>query len=162
MSEQETVEQQGAGENPKNITGAQIGFIVSRHYLSDLSVENPVGRVDDAQLPEIAYGLDGSVNATPLKVDGMFLVEVGLRLTAMQRDHVVFMVEITYRIEVELRGIPEPVQPFTLCVSVPEWIFPLLQEILQRNAAYAGYPGAQFNAPNYREKYVAGQMPQIA
>lgn len=162
MSEQETVEQQGAGNNPGSIEGAQIGFFVGHHYLNDLSVENPVGRVDDARVPEIAYGLDGSVNASPLKADGAFLVEVGLRLTAMLRDRVVFLVEVTYRIEVELRGIPEPVQPFTLCVSVPEWIFPLLQEILQRTAAYAGYPDAQFNAPDYREKYEAGMVSQAA
>lgn len=162
MSEQEAVEQPGAGENPGSMEGAQIGFFVNRHYLSDLSVENPVGRVDDAQLPEIAYGLDGSVNATPLGEEGMFLVEVGLCLTAMLRNRVVFMVEITYRIEVELRGIPDLVRPFTLLVSVPEWIFPLLQEVLQRNATYAGYPEAKFTAPNYREKYVAGQMSQAA
>jgi preprotein translocase subunit SecB len=157
MSEQETVEQQVADENEGSMESAQIGFFVGRHYLCDLSVENPTGRVEDTQLQEIVYALDGSVNAKQLGEEGLFLVELGLRLTAILRDRVVFMVEITYRVEVELRGIPEPVQPFTLGVSVPEWIFPLLQEILQRNAAYAGYPEAIFNAPDYRGKYVANQ-----
>jgi preprotein translocase subunit SecB len=160
MSEQEqdVGERPGAGEagiaeNPQG--GAGIGFFINRHYLQDLSVENPVGRVAVEDLPQLRYGLDGRVDANPTGTHDIFLVGINMQFTSMLREKVVFLVDITYRVEVELHGIPEPVAPFTLCVNVPEAVFPILQEILQRNGGYAGYPEMQVRAPDFRAMYVA-------
>ena len=144
-----------AGEAVKNQGAGEIGFFINRHYLHDLSVENPVGRVADEDAADLRYGLDGRVDAKPMQALNTFMVEVNMQLTSMLREQVVFLVDATYRVEVELRGIPEPVQPFTLCVSVPEAIFPAIREILQRNGGYAGYPEMQVNAPDFRAFYVA-------
>lgn len=158
MSDQEVGERPGAeeaGEAEKNQGGRGIGFFINRHYLHDLSVENPVGRVADEDLLQLRYGLDGRVDASPTGVPDTFLVGINMQFTSMLREQVVFLADVTYRVEVELRGIPEPVAPFTLCVSVPEAVFSALQEILQRNCAYAGYPEMRVNAPDFRALYVA-------
>lgn len=158
MSGQEVDEKQeagAAGETGKNQGIEEIGFFINRHYLHDLSVENPVGRVADEDLLHLRYGLDGRVDANPMVAPDTFLVAINMQFTSMLREQVVFLADVTYRVEVELRGIPEPVAPFTLCVSVPEAVFPALQEILQRNGGYAGYPEMRVNAPDFRALYAA-------
>jgi preprotein translocase subunit SecB len=157
MSEQDVGIRPGAGqagmaEEPQG--GSGIGFFINRHYLHDLSVENPVGRVADEDVKQLRFGLEGRVDAKPEALNS-FLVGINMQFTSMLREKVVFLVDITYRVEVELRGIPEPVVPFTLGVNVPEAVFPILKEILQRNGGYAGYPGMQVNAPDFRAMYAA-------
>jgi preprotein translocase subunit SecB len=144
-----------ASDAEKKQEGGGIGFFIKRHYLHDLSVENPVGRVADEDLLHLRYGLDGRVDANPTGVPDTFLVGINMQFTSMLREQVAFLVDVTYRVEVELRGIPKLVEPFTLCVSVPEAIFPALQEILQRNGGYAGYPEMQVKAPDFRALYAA-------
>lgn len=158
MSEQEVGERSGAGTAGEAVINqgvSGIGFFINRHYLHDLSVENPVGRVADEDLLHLRYGLDGRVDANPTGAPDTFLVGINMQFTSMLREQVVFLADVTYRVEVELRGIPELVAPFTLCVSVPEAVFPALQEILQRNGGYAGYPEMQVNAPDFRAIYAA-------
>jgi len=156
MSEQELDERQEAIAKVEVEKGsAEIGFFINRHYLHDLSVENPLGRVAIEDVAQLRYGLDGKVSARAMEAPHTSLVEINMQLTSMLREQVVFLVDVTYRVEVELRGIPEPVAPFTLCVSVPEAVFPAIQEILQRNAGYAGYPEMQISAPDFRAVYVA-------
>lgn len=158
MSGQEVDEKQeagAAGEAGINQGGGKIGFFINRHYLHDLSVENPVGRVADEDVSQLRYGLDGRVDANPTGAPDTFLVGINMQFTSMLREQVVFLVDVTYRVEVELRGIQERVAPFTLCVSVPEAIFPEIQEILQRNGGYAGYPEMRVNAPDFRALYAA-------
>lgn len=154
MSEQQITEDTEAQEKLE-VKKPEIGFFINRRYLHDLSVENPVGRVADEDMLQLRYGLDGRVNINPMEAPDTFLVGINMQYTSMLREQVVFLVDVTYRVEVELRGIPEPVAPFTLCVSVPEAVFPALQEILQRNGDYAGYPEMRVNAPDFRALYTA-------
>ena len=129
----------------------EIGFLIKQHYLNDLSVENPVGRVAQEEAPALRLGLDGGVRVSPLAEADSHRVEISLRLTAALGERVVFLAELTYRVEVELHGIPEPVRPHLLCVEVPVAIFPVIQEILVRNGAYAGYPDMQVSPLDFRE-----------
>lgn len=156
MSERQITEGPEARERLEE-EKAEIGFFINRHYLHDLSVENPVGRVTDEDAAQLRYGLDGRVDARPLGALNTFLVGINMQLTSMLREQVVFLADVTYRVEVELRGISEQAVPFTLCVSVPEAVFPALQEILQRNGGYAGYPEMRVNAPDFRALYAAKQ-----
>ena len=150
---QEAIEAGGVAES-QGI--GEIGFFIIRNYLHDLSVENPVGRVaKNEDIAQLRFGLEGRVEVKPMEAPNTSLVEINMQLTSMLREQVVFLVDVTYRVEVELRGIPELVAPFTLSVNVPEAIFPVLQEILQRNAGYAGYPEMQMRMPDFRALYVA-------
>ena len=86
MSEQDVGERPGAGEagiaeKPKGGTG--IGFFINRHYLHDLSVENPVGRVADEDLLHLRYWLDGRVDANPMVAPDTFLVCPGSPLRSI-------------------------------------------------------------------------------
>ena len=50
---------------------------------------------------QLRYGLDGRVDARPMEALNTFLVEVNMQLTSVLREQVVFLVDVTYRIEVE-------------------------------------------------------------
>lgn len=129
----------------------EIGFLIKQHYLNDLSIENPAGRVAQEEAPGLRLGMDGGVKVNPLAETDAFRVEITLRLTAALGERVVFLAELTYRVEVELRGIPEPVRPHVLCVEVPTAIFPVIREILVRNGGYAGYSELQVAPLDFRE-----------
>ncbi|MDP2783783.1 MAG: protein-export chaperone SecB [Sulfurimicrobium sp.] len=129
----------------------EIGFLIKHHYLNDLSIENPLGTVAQEEAHALRLGMDGGVKVNPLAEANSFQVAITLRLTAALGERVVFLAELTYRVDVELHGIPEPVRPHVLCVEVPTAIFPVIQEILTRNGAYAGYPDLQVAPLDFRE-----------
>lgn len=147
MSEQVSQELQPEQSN------RQAGFFIHRHYLHDLSVENPVGRIPDEDAPKVGQSMDGRVDAFPMQGENQFRVDVQLQLFAAVESRPVFLTEITYRAEVELRGIAKELEAEVLCVEVPTAIFPMLQEVLQRNAGYAGYPDMQLVPLDYRAMF---------
>lgn len=138
----------------------RAGFLIHRHYLNDLSVENPVGRIADGDVPKVRQGMDGRVSAFAMKDENRFRVDVQLQLTASVESRTVFLAEITYRAEVELVGIARELQPEVLSVEVPTAIFPALQEVLQRNAGYAGYPDMQLAPVDYRSIFERDRQQQ--
>lgn len=140
-------------ENPEQ----EVGFLIKNHYLNDLSIENPVGRIAPDEAHGLQLGMDGGVKAISLAEADSFQVAITLRLTAALRERVVFLAELTYRVEVELHGIPEPMRPQVLCVEVPTAIFSTIQEILMRNGAYAGYPELQIAPLDFLEVFNRNQ-----
>ena len=130
------------------------GFFVHRHFLRDLSVENPAGPIGDEDVPRLRLGMEGRVTARPLAAGEMSAatpdaagerheVTVGLTLTALVDERAVFLAEIAYAAEVELRHIAAERVTETLCVAVPTALFPAVREVLQRCGAFAGYPTMQ-------------------
>lgn len=138
----------------------QTGFTICRSFLADLSVENPTGPVVADLATEIKLGLDGEVNVTSM-LNNVHQVDVGLRLTAALGARVIFLAELTYRVEVTLQGIPEPVVSQVLCVDVPNTVFPVIQEIMVRNGAFAGYPEMQVLPLDFRKIFLAKQGDSI-
>ena len=156
MSEQTSQElQQGQSNEP-------VGFFIHRHYLHDLSVENPVGRIADEDVSKVGQSMDGRVDAFPMQGENRFRVDVQLQLFAAVESRPVFLTEITYRAEVELQGIAKGFEAGVLCVEVPTAIFPTIQEVLQRNAGYAGYPDMQISPLDYQAIFDRNRQPDVA
>lgn len=151
--------EQGQQELQSEQSNEQAGFFIHRHYLHDLSVENPVGRIAAEEVPRVGQSMDGRVDAFPMPGENRFRVEVQLQLFAAVESRPVFLTEITYRVEVELRAIAKELEAEVLCVEVPSAIFPMLQEVLQRNAGYAGYPEMQIAPLDYRAMFERNRQP---
>lgn len=161
MSEHVSQEVQPEQSEQSEQSNEKVGFLIHRHYLNDLSVENPVGRIADEDALKVQQGMDGRVDAFPMEGENRFRVDVRLQLTAVVESRTVFLAEITYRVEVELAGIAKELEAEVLCVEVPSAIFPMLQEVLQRNAGYAGYPDMQLAPLDYRAMFERNQQPPI-
>lgn len=127
-----------------------VGFRILSHHVSDLSVENPVGRVPDASLADIVAHSEVSVATLPLSEEGAWRVDIHLQLAATLGPRTVFLIEMNHRVEVQLTGVPQPVVAHVLEVDVPSLVFPAIKEIVERNGAYAGYPALEMQPVDFR------------
>lgn len=106
-------------------------------------------------------GMNGAVTANKTDVPDAYFVDVTLTLTAALPSRAAFLAELTYRVEVELRAIPENSTEYVLVVDVPTAIFPIMQEILVRNGGYAGYPEMQIAPLDFRAIHLRNH-PELA
>jgi len=116
------------------------GFILLHHALVDLSVENPHGYLKPEYAAEIAPEYETDVRVTPLPATDSQRVDVMVRLSARAGIQVVFVMEVTYRAEVQLHRISPEDAPRVLHVEVAEALFPMIKEILETCGRFAGYP----------------------
>ena len=139
----DTQPETAAGEQPK------VGFHVRQHYLKDLSVENPRGPITPDEVRDLKIHLDGRLEVesreaehrgVPERYD---VVECTLTVTASRDSDVMLLCEITYVAEVILENVPDPVRPQILSTSVPRFMMPLINRVLDLGAQAAGYPGLE-------------------
>jgi len=137
----ETQPETAAGGQPK------VGFHVRQHYLKDLSVENPRGPAAPHEIRDLTIDLDGRLEVesgeaehrgVPERYD---VVKCTLTVTASRDSDVMLLCEITYVAEVRLENVPDPVRPQILSTSVPQFMMPLINRVLDLGARAAGYPG---------------------
>lgn len=131
-----------------------IGFIITKSFLSDLSIENPFGPVSADLAEEIYVGMEGEVNVKPMITPDCYQVQVNLTLTAKLQLKTVFLAEISYLAEVRLEGIPDLVAPQILFVDVPDTVFPHIQEIILRNGGFAGYGEMHLHPLDFRSQFL--------
>lgn len=116
------------------------GFFVLDHFVADLSMENPFGRLPAELLPDLHHGLSVFAKVKPLEKDD-YRVEIGVQLEAAVVKRVFFVLEMVYRADVRLHLIPtEEVDEF-LHVKVPEALTATLRAVIEQNGRFAGYPG---------------------
>lgn len=150
MSESESASPAQAPDAP--------GFFIVRHYLSDLSVECPFGRIDAEHLPALRMGHDLRMEAIPLDAAaGVYRVDIFVRLTAAVNEQVVFVAELTYRVDVQLHLIAEDKLLETLVVEVPNAMQPVLRAIFEQNGEWAGYPDMRVGDLDFAKAYAQGQ-----
>ncbi len=148
-------------ENPMKAPDAP-GFYILRHYLLDLSVECPFGRIDAAHLPALRMGHDLRMSALPLDVDAaVYRVDIFVRLSAAVDEQVVFIAELTYRVEVQLHMIAEPALLETLVVGVPNTMQPVLRTIFEQNGEWAGYPDMRIGNLDFAKAYAEGNKESV-
>lgn len=118
------------------------GAYILDQYVSDFSIENPGGRVPAEQAGELALGLDTLVESAPLPDSpaGAYGVQITLGMPARLGERIIFLIEMRYRINVQLQGISPEDVPRLLHVQVPNAVFPVLKDIVEKNGAFAGYP----------------------
>jgi len=118
------------------------GAYILEQYLADFSIENPGGRVSPEQAAELVLGMEASVYAAELPdtTDGRYGVQIALGLPARLGERIIFLIEMRYRVNVQVQGVAAETIPALLQVQVPNAVFPAIKEIVQRNGAFAGYP----------------------
>jgi len=137
----------------------EVGFHVLRHYLKDLSFENPHGtvRASEGGDGEPALDVDGTVSAhaesDPAKEGPRDVVELTLTITGRYGQHVAFLCELTYVAEVQLENIPDLVRPQILHVNVPEYLVPAVNNVIGRIAELGGYPGLHVVNRNFLKDF---------
>lgn len=134
------------------------GFILLRHYLLDLSIENPLGRINEQVLSDLTSHHSTAVRvAVPADPTLPHWVDITVHLAAQAGERIVFVAELTYRAEVMLHNVPEAEAAHVLQVQVPESLLPAFQEIISRNAFYGGYQGLVIHALDFEGAFRAAQ-----
>lgn len=132
----------------------QPGFFVNRHFIKDLSFENPNGPfLKEGEAEKITMETQGSVHVIPDKEKENDKVDLTLTLTARLEGKVIYLCEMTYSLEVQLKNIPDPVRPHMLHVSVPESVMPLIEEALNKALQLGGFTGVKISNISFRESF---------
>lgn len=140
-------------EQALQVPADEPGFFILNHYLFDLSVECPGGRILPEDVPRVAQGYDLRVSVFPLEGEGRNRVDIFVRLTAQVGERVVFMAELNYRVEVQFQNIPEAQLKEFLLVHVPNAVQPALRQIFEQNGAWCGYPDMRVGELNFAKAY---------
>lgn len=135
------------------------GFLILNHYLVDLSVENPMGRLSDEYLNEIAAEHGVHVKVSPLP-EGCHRVDIFVRLTARAGIQTVFVAELNYRADARLHQVPDQAAAEILHVQLPSALLPFIKDIFESNGRFAGYPGLQLHGLDFAAAFNAGRAPQ--
>jgi preprotein translocase subunit SecB len=130
------------------------GFVIARHYLLDLSVENPYGRLNEALVDTVETSDAVQVDVFP-PVDNspVYRVDVTIRLTAQTHGREFFVSELRHRAEVLLHQVPPEDVGHILNVQVPEALLPACSGILMHTARFAGYPGMVIQGLDFDSAY---------
>jgi len=126
----------------ENVIPDTPGAYILEHYLADFSIENPGGRLPAEQAADLVLGMDAAVVAVALPdaAPGMYGVQITLGLPARLGERVIFLIEMRYRVNVQVQGVSAETIPALLQVQVPNAVFPAIKEIVEKNGAFAGYP----------------------
>jgi len=132
----------------------QPGFFINRHFIKDLSFENPNGPfLKPGEIEKIMMETQGRVRVLPDKIKKNDIIDLTLTLTARLDGKTIYLCEMTYTLEVELKNIPEPVRPHTLHVTVPESVMPLIQKALDDAIKLGGFTGINIGKISFRESF---------
>lgn len=134
------------------------GFVVLRHYLLDLSVENPLGRLSEDAHGEVAteHLLDVVCHRAQ-ELGGVERVDITVHLRALIGGRPFFIAELTHRVELLLHRIDEASVAEVLQVQVPETLTPVLANLLTGCGHFAGYPDMQVGTLDFAGAY-AGRL----
>ena len=128
----------------ENVTADTPGAYILDQYLADFSIENPGGRVSAGQAAELVLGMDVAVAAAALTdaADGKekYGVQIALAMPARLGERIIFLIELRYRVNVQLQGVDAANVGALLHVQIPNAVFPALKAIVETNGAFAGYP----------------------
>ena len=132
------------------------GFVIARHYLLDLSVENPYGRLNDALVDAVETSDAVQVEVfPPVESSPAYRVDVTIRLAAQLQGREFFVSELRHRAEVLLHKVAPDDAGHILHVQVPEALLPACGEILSHAARFAGYPGMVLRSLDFDSAYRA-------
>ena len=145
---------------PADTPGA---FIIDQ-YLADFSIENPGGRVSPERAAELELGLEVAVHAEALPgaPPGLYGVQIALGMPARLSEGIIFLIELRYRVNVQVQGVDVTDLAALLHVQIPNAVFPALKAIVEANGAFAGYPEISLLPIDFAELFRArtqGQEP---
>ncbi len=114
-------------------------FRILAQFTRDLSFENP--RAPDslraAGQPQIELGVEMHARG---RSDGLFEVDLKLRVRASRDAEVAFQVELLYGGLFEVSGLPEDQLEPVLLVEGPRFLFPFARRIIADATGEGGFP----------------------
>ena len=154
MAEQETAPGAGGsgaseGAPQQASTEAEPRLLVHRHYIKDLSFENPNAPsiYTARETPNIKVQID--VNAARL-AELLFEVTLGTKVNAVLEDKTVFHVELDFAGVAKVGNTVEEalIEPI-LSIEVPHLLFPFARNIIADVTRDGGYPPLLINPVDF-------------
>ncbi len=152
MAEQETAPGAGSGaEGSQQQASPEMEprLLVHRHYVKDLSFENPNAPAiyTSRETPNIKVQID--VNASRLG-ERMFEVTLGTKVNAVIEDKTVFHVELDFAGMAKVGGgVDESLIEPILSIEVPHLLFPFARNIIADVTRDGGYPPLLINPVDF-------------
>ncbi len=154
MAEQETAPGaggSGAGEGSRQQASpeTEARLLVHRHYIKDLSFENPNAPsiYTSRETPSIKVQID--VNASRL-AERLFEVTLGTKVNAVIEDQTVFHVELDFAGVAKVGdGVDESLIEPILSIEVPHLLFPFARNIIADVTRDGGYPPLLINPVDF-------------
>lgn len=145
---------------------ADVRLLVHRHYIKDLSVENPNAPeiFTKREQPQVKVQLD--VNASRLQ-ERIFEVVLSTKVDATVEDKAAFIVELDFAALIKVGDKVEDSEiEKILAVEVPQLLFPFARNIVADVTRDGGYPPLLVNPVDFaslrRQKVAAAQSAQPA
>ncbi len=154
MAEQETAPGAGESQAPEGTQQqaspeTEARLLVHRHYVKDLSFENPNAPAiyTSRETPSIKVQID--VNATRLG-ERLFEVTLGTKVNANIEDKTVFHIELDFAGVAKVGDKVEEahIEPI-LSVEVPHLLFPFARNIVADVTRDGGYPPLLINPVDF-------------
>lgn len=140
------------GGGPTQGEPAAPAIQIVAQYVKDLSFENP-GMGLNIQRPQINFNVD--LQAKRIQEGGPFEVLLKLRVTAVQEERTLFLLEIAYGGLFILNGVPdEAVQP-VLLIECPRLLFPFARRIVADLVSDGGLPPLMIEPIDFAQLYRA-------
>lgn len=129
---------------------ADIRLLVHRHYIKDLSVENPNAPeiFTKREQPQVKVQLD--VNASRLQ-ERIFEVVLATKVDATVEDKAAFIVELDFAALIKVGDkIEDSEIEQILAVEVPQLLFPFARNIVADVTRDGGFPPLLINPVDFR------------
>lgn len=140
----------------ENQQPAEPGFDILRHYLRDLSFENPHGPLERTRTAEVVFSLEIGVSVERLPGDA-YRESLDVQARGWLGEHTVVLAEVEYVAEVKLHLVPEPVVDHVLGVEVPKVLIEFVKRVLEQNSRFAGYPPIRIGNIDFRAIHYANR-----
>jgi preprotein translocase subunit SecB len=120
--------------------------------VKDLSFENP-GMGLNVQRPQIDFNVD--LQAKRIQENGPFEVLLKLRVTAVQEERTLFLLEIAYGGLFILNNVPEEAMQPILLIECPRLLFPFARRIVADLVSDGGLPPLMIEPIDFANLYRA-------
>lgn len=129
--------------------GGDARLLIHRHYIKDLSVENPNAPTifTSREQPQIKVQLD--VNASRL-AERVFEIVLSVRVNSTIEDKTAFLVELDFAALAKVGdSIAEAEMARILAIEVPQLLFPFARNIVADVTRDAGFPPLLINPVDF-------------
>lgn len=134
------------------------GFEILRHYLKDLSFENPDGPLERERTAQVVFSLDIGVSVERLPGD-TYRETLDIQARGWLQERTVVLAEVEYVADLKLHLVPEPVVDHVLGVEVPKTLIQFVKRVLEQNSLFGGYPPIQIGNIDFRAIHYAHRPP---
>lgn len=142
-------------------------FEIIKHYIKDLSVENPFGSVmsEDDEPVQLAFSMNLEIQSID-EENRVFEVIINAETQHIDdhdEDQIYLLCSLSYALEVQFNDqFPESLYDKVLNVNIPQLAFSTIRGIIMQNCLYSGYSQVEFDPIDFEEVFLSLQAEQEA